>query len=101
MELDYIQELKNDQAVGPIVEYNIVSNYKVRIVNRGERLFYQEIDSDRAIIIDIQVRNDTIFENSLIRWDNGKNIAADEKEIIIKRVISYFSRFQKTDVSII
>lgn len=101
MELDYIQELKNDQAVGPMVEFNIVFNYKVRVVERGEGLFYHEIDSDRAIIIGIQVRNDTIFKNSLIRWDNGKNITADEKEIIIKRITSYFNRFQKRDVSIV
>jgi hypothetical protein len=87
-----IQELKNSTDVGLSFERNVEYNYKVRIINRGEHLFYQQ--EDRAFICEINPHESIIFKYSIKKWDNGVKITDDEKEVIFDRLILYFKNFQ-------
>jgi len=93
---DYINELKLDSRKAPMIED--VEDYKIRILHRGEDLFYWEKKEDRAFISDIQIRNGSIYSNSIKKWeDTGETITPEEKEIILQRIKSYFIRVQKVE----
>lgn len=97
---NYIQELKFDNRKAPMIED--VDEYKIRVLHRGEQLFYWEKKENRAFICEIQIRNGTIYSNSIKRWEDiNKNITPEEKAIIIQRIQSYFIRYQKVEPVII
>ncbi|MEZ0539975.1 hypothetical protein [Fibrella arboris] len=98
-EYNLIQELKAQTNHGPMVEVNSVDKYKIMIIGRGEQLFYQQ--EDRALLCDIQVRNDLIYQNSIAWWDNGNAVTESEKSIILERLINYFKIFQKSGVKLV
>ena len=97
MDIGYIKELKNDAATGLMIEYNYADNYKIRIIYKGEGIVYHDIQLDRATIIDIQIRNGSIFESSIVKWDNDDPISEQEKKIIVERLVLYFKKYQKIE----
>ena len=93
MEINYINELKEDKTIAPMIEHNMIDGYKIRIVYRGEGLFYHDIVSQKAFICDIQIRTGVIFTETINRWDDQTEII--NKEQIIRRIQNYFLLFQK------
>jgi hypothetical protein len=92
IEYNRIQELKNSTDIGLRFERNVEHNYKIRIINRSEQLFYQQ--EDIAFICEINPHESIIFKDSIKKWDNGVKITDDEKEVIFDRLILYFKKFQ-------
>ncbi|MEZ0609347.1 hypothetical protein ACAW74_12560 [Fibrella sp. WM1] len=98
-EFAFMQALKADFSTGPMVEVNIEAGYKIKIIGRGEQLFYQQ--EDKALICEIQVRNDLIYRDSIKRWDDGSWIDENQKEIILHRIINYFRMFQGVEAKVV
>ncbi|GAA0537992.1 hypothetical protein [Chitinophaga japonensis] len=96
LQFEFIQELKNDRTVAPMIEDNKTAGYKIRIIQRGEHLFYQQ--GDRAFICDIQIRDNILFTDSIKKRDDGTTITDEEKAIIFERIESYFKNYQKIDI---
>ncbi|MGX1927887.1 hypothetical protein [Flagellimonas sp. 2504JD4-2] len=93
---NYIQELKLDDYTAPMIED--VEEYKIRILHRGEQLFYWDKKKNRAFISEIQIRNGSIYSNSIKKWDDtGEKITSGQKAIIIERLKSYFINYQKLE----
>lgn len=67
MEIDYINELKNDVAEGLMIQNNKDLDYKIIIVYRSEGLFYHNLITNKAFICDIQIRDSIIFTKSIKR----------------------------------
>jgi len=93
MEINYINELKEDKTIAPMIENNIIDGYKIRIVYRGEGLFYHDIVCNKAFICNIQIRTGVIFTKTINRWDDRTEIT--NKEQVIRRIQNYFFLFQK------
>lgn len=92
-EKEYIKELKLDESTGVMIEDNFVEGYRIRLIERGERLFYQQ--GENALICDIQIRNGSIFRSSIKKWDDDSIITEEEKLIILERIKSYFINYQQ------
>ncbi|HVI48245.1 MAG TPA: hypothetical protein VM802_25480 [Chitinophaga sp.] len=91
-EKEYIKELKEDKATGAMIEDNKTGGYKIRVIERGERLFYQQ--GNRGLLCEIQIRNGAIFSESIKEWDNNEKVTQEEKNLILDRLKSYFINFQ-------
>ncbi len=96
----YLLELKSDKSTGAMIENNTDNKYKIKVLHRGEQLFYYDIFNDRAVIVEIQIRNGSIFKNSLTQWDSGQIITDEEKENVLNRIVSYFKNYQLLDAYI-
>lgn len=94
---EYIAELKAETYSAPMIEDNKTQNYRIKILHKGEQLFYYDKVLDRAIIIEIQIRDGSIFEKSIETWDDNENILKNDKIIIIDRVKEYFIKYQKME----
>ncbi|MBN1984451.1 MAG: hypothetical protein JW795_23195 [Chitinivibrionales bacterium] len=90
-----LERLKADRGTGPYVEENVQEGYRIKIIYRGEHLFYQQ--GERALICAIDPIDNIIYKKSLKHWDNGKKISDEEKKIICDRIIRYFKVYQKED----
>lgn len=66
--------------------------YKIRIVECGEGLFYQE--GDRAMICDLDIHGYAIPIKSIKKWDDGTKITEEERDRIKERIRLYFLKFQ-------
>lgn len=98
-EKEYIRELKIDKSTGKIIENNLFEGYKIRIIERGERLFYQQ--KEKALICEIQIRNGSIFSSSIKKWDDDSIVTEEEKRTILERIKSYFINYQQITFPII
>jgi len=92
-EKEFIKELKEDKTIAPMIENNMIDGYRIRIVYRGEGLFYHDIVNKKAFICNIQIRTGVIFTETINRWDDRTEII--NKEQIIRRIQNYFLLFQK------
>ena len=92
LERQYINDLKSENATGPRVEINKEHGYKIRILHRGDRLFYQE--GDRAMICDLDIDGCAIPVKSIKKRDDGTKITEEERDRIKERIRLYFLKFQ-------
>ena len=92
-EKEFIKELKEDKTIAPMIENNMIDGYKIRIVYRGEGLFYHDTVNKKAFICNIQITTGVIFIKTINRWDDRTEII--NKEQIIRRIQNYFLLFQK------
>ena len=98
LDREYIQKLKLDNSTALMIEENTIGKYRIKILHRGEHLFYYDKEMNRALIVPIEVRSlmsQSIFKNSLNVWDTGLKITEDEKRVITNRVDQYFKNYQK------
>lgn len=99
LQYEHIQELKETTVATPRVEVNQEEDYKVRIINRGEQLFYQQ--ENRALICEIQPTESIVYTDSIKRWDDGKPVTDEEKRRIITRLDSYFKKYQEAEAKFV
>ncbi len=96
LEYEHIQELKENNETSFLIEDTENSKVYLKILNRGEHLFYQE--NDRAFICEISVLYDIVFTNSIKKWDTGDKITPKEKEKIINNIKNFFKNIYNTDI---
>ena len=89
---EYLKELKEETTEAPMIENN--PQYRIKVLHRGEQLFYKDNLTNKALIIEIQVRNGSIFEDSISKWDTREKITDSEKKVILDRVVGYFENYQ-------
>ena len=85
-----LDELKKDQL--KVHRYQDASgSYGIRVLGRGENLFFQK--NDKAFICEIDSREGLIFPKSVTKWDDGKKISAKEKEQIVTLLLFLYRKF--------
>jgi hypothetical protein len=97
LEYEHIQELKANNETAFLVEDTENSKVYMKILNRGEHMFYQE--NDRAFICEISVLHDIVFTESIKKWDTGDKITLQEKENVKNNIKKFFKNFYNTDIS--
>ena len=71
-------------------------SYKMKILGRGEELFFQK--GDNAIICDISARFSAIDSQSIKRWDNGKKISDEERAVLLAKIVELYKKAYKDDL---
>ncbi len=87
LEYELIQAIKDNKEKLFAVNNNNKTCY-LKILNRGEQLFYQE--DERAFICEISVMDEVVFSGSIKKWDSGAKITAQEKEQIKQSIEKFF-----------
>jgi len=73
--------------------------YKMKILGRGEELFFQKNGS--ALICDISARFSVIEPKSIRRWDNGKKISDEEREVILTKIIELYEQAYQDKLTVL
>lgn len=93
--MNYVKEIKSTiTGVYEIKDDGII--YKMKILGRGETLFFQQ--GDDALICDISARFAVIDPKSIKQWDNGNKISDEERMIIVDRIIEMYKQAYKDDL---
>lgn len=87
-----LEDLKDESTRGPRVENNEVEDYRIRIVRRGEGIFYQE--GTRALICVTDPFEPIVVLASISKWDDGAVVTNEERETIMVRLKNYFKTHQ-------
>lgn len=90
VENEYIRSFKEDSFSGLRVRVNDTEEYRIRIVSRGEQAFYQQ--NDRALLVEISPAKNALSSRSIRRWDDGSPVTANERDIIVQRMVAYLTR---------
>lgn len=97
LEYGHLQELKENNRTAFLVEDTENSKVYMKILNRGEQMFYQE--NDKAFICEISVLHDVVFTESIKKWDTGEKIKPQEKEKVKNNIQKFFKNNYNTDIS--
>lgn len=99
LEYEHIQDLKKNHEGAYSVELDKTGICYIRILNRGEQMFYQE--NDRAFICEISVLHDIVFSKSIKKWDNGEKVTEQEKNDIKNKITFFFKQYHNTDIKFV
>lgn len=72
------------------------TEYKIKILARGEQAFYQE--AERALVLEISAAHGLILKDTIRWWDDGSAVSGDERDRIIRRVGEYLTQRGSPDV---
>ncbi|PRD54740.1 hypothetical protein [Sphingobacterium gobiense] len=72
--------------------------YKMKILGRGEELFFQK--GDDAFICDISARFSVIDLKSISKWDNGKKISEEERASLLAKIVELYKKAYKDDLKL-
>jgi len=97
-ELTYLQELKNDGTTSEFADktYGVI---RLKTIYRGEGLYFQL--NDRALICAISARDAMLSKKSIKRWDNGKVIEEQERDMILEIIKNYYPKAYLNELTII
>jgi len=90
--LAQIAELKAQAFSGARVEVNTEFDYRIRILHRGESIFYQE--GNRALICEFDPYAYLIVEKSIAKWDDEELVSKEDLIRIKERLTRYFLVYQ-------
>ena len=77
--------------------YRFFKSYKILIIDRGERLFFQE--DDKCLICNISARFSILEQESLSYWSDGTIIS--NKQILIKKIKKYYSKAYSNKLKVV
>lgn len=72
--------------------------YKIKILGRGEELFFQK--GDDALICEISARLAVIDPKTIKKWDNGNKISDEERTLVVAKIIELYKDAYKDDLKI-
>ena len=72
--------------------------YKIKILERGDALFFQK--NDDALICEISARLAMINPSTINKWDNGNKISDEERASILEKIVELYKRAYKDDLAI-
>lgn len=75
------------------------TTYKLKILGRGEELFFQK--DDDALICDISAIFDLIDPKSIKSWDNQHKIYDDERTTLLTKIIELYKIAYKDDLELL
>ena len=98
-DLDHLRELKlMDPFTGSRERTASGEECKFKILGRGEMAFYQQ--GDRALLMEILAGYGVIFAKSIRRWDDGKKVTPEEREVVIDVVSRVMRQRGAEDVKV-
>ncbi|HOJ78580.1 MAG TPA: hypothetical protein PLZ08_10890 [Bacillota bacterium] len=97
LEYEHIQELKAKNESAFLVKDTEDSKVYLKILNRGEQLFYQE--NDRAFICEISLPHNVVFIETIKKWNTGTKLTPQEKEEVINNIQRFFKNNYNTDIN--
>src|SRR5512133_1505687 len=82
-----IDELINDSLIAKYTDID-GSIYSIRILGRGENLFFCR--NNVGLICQIDAVYSTVFANTIKVWSDGKKIDKKEREILLIKMKGYY-----------
>lgn len=92
---EYIEQLKSDPSVNRIKDIE-GNEYGIRVLGRGENLFFQE--NDKALICQINAGYGIIFIKSIKNWEGEKKMSESEKNRVVNLIKKYYREIYNPDV---
>lgn len=94
---NYVEQLKNDPSIETRTdaEGNV---YRIRVLGRGENLFFQE--NEKCLLCEIDARNAVIFTKSVKNWEGEKKMSKDEKARVLILIVRYYKEVYNPDVTL-
>lgn len=94
---DYIEQLKGNSTVNRLID-NQGNSYWIKVLGRGENLFFQE--NEKALICEIDAVNGTIYSKSIKNWEGEKKMSTVEQDRIILLIAKYYKEIYNQNVVI-
>ena len=88
--MDYFEKLITGNSVHRVTEDDGIT-YGVRVLGRGENMFFQKGAMGLVCLIDIQ--SCVIERESIKEWHDGTKISEVERELLLPEIVKLFERF--------
>ncbi len=95
---NYIEQLKGDPFVNRLKD-NQENSYGIRVLGRGESLFFQE--NEKALICEIDAVNGVIYSKSIKNWEDERKMSPEERNRIIALIDKYYKEIYNPNVVIL
>ncbi len=94
---DFINDLMNSDSVNRLTDEN-GNNYGIRVLGRGENLFFQE--NNKGLICEIDAAHGVIFTKSIKKWEGEKKMKSEEKQRVVKLIEKYYKEVYNPEVKL-
>jgi uncharacterized protein YifE (UPF0438 family) len=74
-------------------------SYAIRVLGRGEMLFFQE--DEKALICEIDAANSAIISKSVKNWDKMKKMSDEEQKRVITVMADMYRKYINENVVIV
>ena len=93
----FIAELRTNKSIAQRVdsEGNI---YRIRVLSKGENLFFQE--NDRCLLCLIDAQNGIIYSKSIKKWEPNERMSPNERKRVTSLVEKYYREVYNPDVKL-
>lgn len=95
--MDTIQKWKEDPTVERIKDSN-GNMYGIRVIGRGEDLFFQE--NEKALLCVIDAIDSIIYVKSIKNWEGEKKMNEAEKNRVLALIKYYYKIVYKSDLHV-
>lgn len=97
---EYLRELKQAEPFTGYRERTATGEEcKIQILGRGEVAFYQQ--GNRALLLEVLAGRGVVFAYSIRRWDDGKKVTDEEREVVIEMVSRVMKQLGHEKVEIV
>ncbi|MCG8537307.1 MAG: hypothetical protein MI808_19635 [Pseudomonadales bacterium] len=95
--MSVIEKWKNDPTVSRYEDEH-GNKYGIRVLGRGENLFFQE--NDKALVCVIDAVHSVIFEKSIKNWEGEKRMSKGERSRVSELIIQYYKKAINENVTL-
>ncbi|AIM35270.1 hypothetical protein KO02_00260 [Sphingobacterium sp. ML3W] len=95
--IDYILELKGDKTVHRWQDKD-GNSYGLRILGRGQNLFFQE--NKNVLLCEIDAEHAVIYVKSIKNWEGNKKMNAEERMRVITLIEKYYKEIYNPSVEL-
>jgi len=92
-----IEDLKNDTSIDRTTIGS--RSYAIRVLGRGEMLFFQE--DENALICEIDASNSVIFSKSIKGWSNKPKMSNVERDRVMAIIIELYKKYINANVVVV
>lgn len=72
---------------------------RIKILGRGEMAFFQQ--GARALLLEVLAGQGVIFAPSIRRWDDGKKVTDQEREVVLDTMTRVMEKLGATEVRVV
>lgn len=95
----YLEEYMKSDDVHQVTDAT-GNRYRIRVLGRGENLFFME--NDKALICTIDAEHGAIFTRSVKKWDSiEKKMSPKERKRVVALIEQYYKVFYHPNVILI
>lgn len=97
MSSGYIDSFKTDPTVRRFTgEDGTIRG--IRVLSKGENLFFHE--GDQVLLCEIDAVAAVIYEDSIIRWENGSRLKKEERARLAMIILDLYRRAYNADAQL-